>query len=476
MLHLNIQGLWSKLDDFREFIAKLHDCGLAFDVIFLCETFINDHNVHYCTLPGYRIEYKNRQTLSKGGLLMYIRDSVESVIRDDLSDDKEGEFETLFVKIRKGKAFAIAGEIYRVPNSNTAKSLERFELTVNKLKNEKCELLIGTDQNFDYLKIDSDHATSNLLDTFLAATLVPTITKPTRVTANWATLIDNIYLSKNTDKMFSRIFTYDISDHFPIFCLCGDKQPHNKTKQPMEFKYRPMSEQSLFNIKNALDNKDWSFLQELDTNTAYTECGNYLRNITDIFAPEKTAKIPSKYTIREQWMKKGLMKSSYSIQKRYRNCKDKDRYSIEYLEYIRYRNLYNKLKRIAKNSYFTQLFETRKENSKQTWKIIKNILKTNNDKRTIVECFKIDNTLLKNDHDISNGFCNFFAQVGTSYAAKIKESNKNYQYYLTKGFTQKPNSLFLYRTDEIEIKRIISSIKGKQAKVMMDFLQFILEI
>ncbi len=42
VLHLNLQGLWSKLDDFREYIAKLHDADIAIDVILLCEAFLNN--------------------------------------------------------------------------------------------------------------------------------------------------------------------------------------------------------------------------------------------------------------------------------------------------------------------------------------------------------------------------------------------------------------------------------------------------
>ncbi len=50
--------------------------------------------------------------------------------------------------------------------------------------------------------------------------LIPTITRPTRVTYNPATLIDNFYMKVNDSiRIKSRIIKRDISDHFPILLL-----------------------------------------------------------------------------------------------------------------------------------------------------------------------------------------------------------------------------------------------------------------
>ena len=60
-------------------------------------------------------------------------------------------------------------------------------------------VIIGTNQNLDYLKVNSHKNTQDLLCTFLNNGLVPTITLPTRIatTGNTnktvRTLIDNLY-------------------------------------------------------------------------------------------------------------------------------------------------------------------------------------------------------------------------------------------------------------------------------------------
>ena len=44
--------------------------------------------------------------------------------------------------------------------------------------------------------VDSHNLTVDFKDTVYSYDLVPLITRPTRVTENWATLIDNIYQQK----------------------------------------------------------------------------------------------------------------------------------------------------------------------------------------------------------------------------------------------------------------------------------------
>ncbi len=72
------------------------------------------------------------------------------------------------------------GEIYRVPNVDENISLERYEAVLGKLQKPKKNIILGTYQNFDFLKLQTHSATASLLDT---------IPRPTRVTYNTVTLI-----------------------------------------------------------------------------------------------------------------------------------------------------------------------------------------------------------------------------------------------------------------------------------------------
>ena len=65
---------------------------------------------------------------------------------------------------------------------------------VTALGHTKCDLMIGTDQNFDYMKVDTNQNVSDLLNVFFTQGLLPTVKRPTRITHTSSTIIDNIYV------------------------------------------------------------------------------------------------------------------------------------------------------------------------------------------------------------------------------------------------------------------------------------------
>ena len=91
----------------------------------------------------------------------------------------------------------------------------KYESIVSKIRAEKKKAIIGTDQNLDYLKINSHANTMNFFKMNLDNCLIPTMYKPTRVTHSSATLIDNIYVDIDFyQNIKSFIVKTDISDHY----------------------------------------------------------------------------------------------------------------------------------------------------------------------------------------------------------------------------------------------------------------------
>ena len=98
---------------------------------------------------------------------MYVKNDLNYKIRNDLSPHIEGTYESLIIEImNKNKKFII-GEIYRPPNTNEHIAINNYEETLSKIQNTKLDSIIGTDQNFDYLKIETSNNTQELLNTFL---------------------------------------------------------------------------------------------------------------------------------------------------------------------------------------------------------------------------------------------------------------------------------------------------------------------
>ena len=51
----------------------------------------------------------------------------------------------------------LVSEIYRVPNANESETLARYDDMVGKMcDTHDCDLVIGTDQNIDYMKVDNN--------------------------------------------------------------------------------------------------------------------------------------------------------------------------------------------------------------------------------------------------------------------------------------------------------------------------------
>ena len=89
------------------------------------------------------------------------------------------------------------------------------------------------DVNINLINIDSHAATQDLVDLLSEYGLMPTISKPTRVTCSSATLIDNIFsnMVHNSESIFTGVLYTDITDHFPVFFIDTNTKgkPVNRT-------------------------------------------------------------------------------------------------------------------------------------------------------------------------------------------------------------------------------------------------------
>jgi len=193
-LHINIHSLLAKLDDLKNIICSLKEKHITIHFILLCETFLKDDNMNLCNIEGYNLVTKNRSDRHRGGVAIYVHESIVFNVKDELTMNIENKFESIVIEAKYKQSRIIVGEIYRVPNSNITQSIKHYCNIVNKLKNSTCKVILGTDQNFDLLKYNIDKNTKELLDSFISTGFLPTITKPTRITHKSATLIDNIYL------------------------------------------------------------------------------------------------------------------------------------------------------------------------------------------------------------------------------------------------------------------------------------------
>ena len=457
-LHLNIQSLPAKLEKLNNLITNLDNNKLSIDFILLCETFLNSTNHNLQHISGYNFVSKHRKSKARGGVGIYIKDKYNFKVREDLSIFIEGEFESIFVEVELGAEKALIGEIYRIPNSNISNSMVQYEYLIDEIANYKNPVIIGTDQNLDLLHIDHHTVTQQYLNLFLSNRLIPTIHKPTRITHSSATLIDNLYVNMtNCNSIASGIILTDISDHLPIFTFIG-RQTHNKKDKKMQVSYRKIDDNAITLIKEELNRVSWEFIDNLPVEEAYNAFSSKLQTIINSCAPQKTVNLRSKKIKHNPWMTKGLIKSCLKLNKLYikkLKCPKEHPYTKKY---IKYRNIYNKVKRLAKKLYYAHILQTHKNNMKKTWGVINSLIGKQHDKSNIIQSFKINNTLQTDPDIISNSFCKYFTNVGPNLANKIPNSDYDATHFVTKKITQ---NMFMVPTDPNEVSQIINQLNNK---------------
>ena len=79
-------------------------------------------------------------------------------------------------------------------------------------------MLMG-DFNIDLLKYDANADSVAFLDTTDTNFVLPSVTTPTRVTTDWKSLIDNIFLNNIESDLILGNKISTISDHFAQFLL-----------------------------------------------------------------------------------------------------------------------------------------------------------------------------------------------------------------------------------------------------------------
>lgn len=474
-LHLNIHSLPAKHDQLKEIIASLREKGTIVHFILLCETFLNDQNMSYMNLDGYNLVCKNRKVGMRGGIAMYILNSLPYVTREDLEINIDLEFESLFVEVKTKEQNTIVGEIYRVPNTNERSSIERFHNVANKLKGIKCDIIIGTDQNFDLLKYNTNKNTRDLLDGLIEEGFIPLITKPTRITHTTATIIDNIYLKGNSSLSYkSGIIECDISDHLPIVGMIGKQI--TKTKRTIVIEHRKLNKSTLASIQKDLLNKDWSGLETGQLDAAYDTFINEVNKSIDQFAPVKKIVVPRKFIKQEPWVTNGILTSARKKDKLFKKCKNKPKEDKLYITYNSYKLLYNKVKRKAKAQYIHCTLQQCMNNPSKTWKVINNLLGKTHDKTSTIELLTVNDQKVTNHSEIADNFADFFQNVGKIQSEKIGVGPKKADDYMC--HINQSNSIYVSPTDEMEVMNVVAKFKTKNssgydnisAKVLKDIV------
>ena len=285
ILHFNIRGLSLKLGNLNNILDKLQDNGHP-DIVLLCESWLktNSPKPH---IDGYNIERNDRKHKKGGGVYILLSTRCKYKWRPDLEQNNCTSFESCFVEIQCWNSRLVVGSIYRPPNTDIKEFIGITNKVIAQAKSHGRKLILGLDHNLDLLKESKHGPTHEFLEMIYDVGLVPTITKPTRITTSTATLIDNILVDQHMHSHTSSgIIIDDSSDHLPCYCIIRDLNPHRT--EDIEITSRDTRRKNVEALKNHLQETPLLPLHGKSANEQFNDFHSKLMTLIDQYLPIKT--------------------------------------------------------------------------------------------------------------------------------------------------------------------------------------------
>ena len=456
VLHANMRSIPKNLHNFELYLTNIN---YVFNFLCFSESWLKESNKDLYNIPGYTATHRCRKDRIGGGVSIFTKDHIEFTIREDLSFQKD-ICESLVIEIDKSvfkkKHNSLIGVFYRPPDTNLKDFNSFTDKILQKIKSEKKGIYFSGDWNISLLNLEQHSDTQEHVDIMLSNSLIPAITKPTRVTQKTCSLIDNIFVNNFSDgsNSLSGILYCDVSDHFPVFhidysdCVVLPRKTFTK---------RVYNHENIVKFVSMLSNKSWSdVLLCNDTQMSYSKFHEELREVYDACFPLKTFK--QGYNTRKPWLTEA-MKEQIKIKNRlYKMWKKSGKSDLESI-YKRFRNKLNRFLKAAEKEHYAKLFEENSKNLRKSWKILKEIIgkaKSSN----LCTRFKVDGYYTTDKQKITDGFNKFYINVGPNLADKIPSDNRPATTYM-KGRIDQSMAILPVVQDEVE--KIIKGLKESSA-------------
>ena len=436
LLHVNIRSINTNFENFKYMLDEFNN---VFNIICLSETwstnddFYNNSNYH---LQNYDALHFQRKSVKRGGgLLIYVQKHLNYRVLDNLSiSDDDGEFLSIEIINEHSKNFIVSC-CYRPPKGNINNFSTHLNMIFDNANSNKKKFFVLGDYNMNCINYEENSDVRNFYNNVFQHGAIPLINKPTRVTTTTATLIDNIITNCFFEKSLKKgIIKSSISDHFPIFVVFDNNKNNTTESKNSKISKRTFNEQNIESFKNDISETNWDVLLNQCSN-ANKMFETFLKRFLYMYEknfPIKEHIVKTKDLL-TPWMTKGMKKSSKQKQKLYIKYLKRKNEASE-IEYKNYKNLFEKLRKKSKQSYYASLIEQHKGNSRKTWQIMKELTgKKKNKSGYLPKMLKSDKGLIFKQEEIANNLNNFFTNVGSNLANKIPNAQKCFKDYLIRN-------------------------------------------
>ena len=455
VLHVNIRSINKNGD---ELLIYLESIDKKFDIICLSETWITGLPVVDDIFPSYTSFHSIRKNKNGGGCAIYINKKFKASVISEHTIN-EPFIETVFTQISLPNKNLIVGCCYRPPNSAFDLFQNFIENNVSSIASGPADLIFCGDFNLDMFKINEDSNSENFYQAMNSYSMIPIISRPSRVTDTSFSLIDNFFVS-NLNSFTSGMFSTHISDHYPIF-LVYRNYLSAVNDIPDKISYRVINESSLSALYNGLLQEDLHRVLEFDINTSLEQLHQIVLENLNIFCPIKTKYVSPKDKTKP-WITSFIKTKIKDKQFSYRLLKFN---AITVGVYNQIRNEVNSLIRSSKLEYHSRLFNRIKDNMKKTWHSINGVLGKSRAKSHIKSILH-DEISYNRPKDIADIFNTHFSTVAQRIDDSIPVSGPDsldFTNFLDD--TQIPNNFSFVPIQSDDIDRIIKSFQNKSSHI-----------
>ena len=441
LMFLNIRSIPNNINLFK---ASYSNCA---DVLGLAETRLLPDITHLYegTLPGYTL-FSQPRDRHGGGVSMYVKHEYNASRITQL-DITESYIECIACTLAVGQATWVVLVIYRPPDGNVSMFLDSVEEIFRYTReNNYNNILITGDLNIDLLK--NDNKSEHLINLMSSNHCFCTVTKPTRVADNSATLIDHVWASIADKNLANFIIQDDISDHYLIFSQfkCKNNKGYSSNGS---YKLRILDDGSKENFLRMIQAVTWDDVMSTEeVDPAYELFFNKLMQCYDQCFLFKDIKCkPQK---RCPWMTPAIKDSLREKRRLHRLAK---KWPLTYKEqYLNHRDHCNQLIKNASNEFYLNELESNRGNIKQTWKTINTILGRSNQNANCIKC-------PRDDISVENYINQYFIESIDEIKSKLPQTADDaFMQYM--GEPQ-PFSMRAREATAAEIINIVKSIRTK---------------
>ena len=387
-------------------------------------------------IAGYNIYRQDNQKEKKGGILLYISESID-VKRHTIKhlNNLSSEFkESLWLDISMNNCHMLCGVVYRKPNSGALND-DLLRQMINTACKHYSKVLIIGDMNYPKIKwkeceVDAGPYSQEMkfFDCLEDNFLTQHVHEPTRFRGNNEPSLLDLIVTENDQSQVSSSLIYDEplgkSDHVVLkfdYLVTITEPPPEKHPDVPQNPRRNYHKGNYTDLKEEISCLDWNEIlfsdkHQYDADTTQHNLEEMLSNfygkINELVAKHVPIQGDKKKTNNEPWLNRGsmrLIKRKYHSWQRFINSKS--RKSELYHEYVKQRNKCHKMVRDAKLQYEKQLAKECKLNPKAFFRYCNS--KKNSAKNSVIRLKDNKGSIIMSDKDNANLLNQQFSSVFT---------------------------------------------------------------